>query len=86
MITPADINLTPVIEASVKGVLEDQGALDSFAWEDIDPALKEVLARNITPYLRQALPAILGQVNARLELAGTGTTGFVIPDTLEGLA
>lgn len=81
MITPSDIDLKPVIEASVRGVLEDQGALDSFDWDSIDPGLKEALARNIQPYLYQALPSILGQVNARIE----ATEPLEVPDTLEGL-
>jgi hypothetical protein len=81
MINPSDINLTPVVEASVRGVLEAQGALDSFDWENIDPVLKESLARNILPYLHEALPCILGQVNARIRADET----FIVPDTLEGL-
>lgn len=81
MITPSDINLKPVIEASVRGVLESQGALDSFDWDSIDPVLKEALARNIQPFLHEALPCILGQVNARIG----ATEPLDVPDTLEGL-
>lgn len=81
MITPSDINLKPVVEASVRGVLEAQGALESFDWDSIDPGLKEALARNIQPYLYQALPCILGQVNARIGAIET----LDVPDTLEGL-
>jgi hypothetical protein len=84
LITPDQIDLGPVVQAALKGVLESQGALEATPWETIDGGLKARLGQNILPYLHQALPSILDQVNA-LSQSEDGVPVLHVPDTLEGL-
>lgn len=83
MITPTDIDLSPVAKDVLSRQLEKAGR----SFDDLDPVEAECLMRPLIPLLWNALPSILEQVN-KAHAAGAEEdllANLVVPDNIAGL-
>lgn len=83
---PSDIDLTAPLQDGLKAFLTSTGSLKEGEWEQMPSHVKEVPGNRFLPFLWNALPAILGQVNNRIaELDASRPETLNVPDSLEGL-
>lgn len=80
---PSDIDLTEPLQAGMKAMLASTNQVPAEEWDLIPADVKEKIARQFVPFLWNALPGILDQVNARI--AAESAPVLNIPDTIEGL-